>query len=740
VPGATPEPARTGRLVVVANRLPLTIRRTGGRWHGERSSGGLVAALAPVMERAGGLWIGWPGEIPVGDDAGRAAILASWEHELSFASVEIPAGVGRAYYEGYANNTLWPLLHGFPSRATFDPETFHAYRDANERFADAILDRLQPTDLVWVHDYQLLLVPQLVRAARPETRIGFFLHIPFPPPEVFRILPQRAEVLIGLLGADVIGFQTHEHLGAFRRTLMQVLGIESRMDRVEVDGRVVELEARPIGITPEAWERRVGETAVRRRIEEIRRGHADRHLVIAIDRLDYTKGIPERLRAFRHFLGSRPEWRGRVTLIQVAVPSREGIPRYAALRRDVNELVGEINGELGTPEWSPVVYLRRSITMKELTALYAAADVGWVASLRDGMNLVAKEYVACQRDRAGVLLLSEFAGAAGEMGEALRVNPYDIAGSADALERALTMPHDERAERQAALMARVRRNSAVAWAERSVGDIARHGQDSLSMQEPARVPPMPEIRDAFRAAEHRACWLDYDGTLVDIAPRPAEAVPTPGLSETLAALAESDRTAVTIVSGRPVADLDRWFGGMDRVWLIAEHGALIRAPRTRTWEPLRRGASVDWKERVRPVLEQFLDQAPGSMLEEKEYSLAWHYRLVEVEFGDWLANELAAVLDQQLAGTELAALRGRKVIEVRYAWANKGEAVAHIRSQLDVPAFELAIGDDRTDEDIFERLPDDAWTIHVGQAQTRARYRIRNPSGVLALLAALAET
>jgi trehalose 6-phosphate synthase/phosphatase len=726
------------RLVVVANRLPLTIRRTGGRWHGERSSGGLVAALAPIMERAEGLWVGWPGEMPVGDASGRAALLAGWERDHGLASVEIPAGVGRAYYEGYANNTLWPLFHGFPSRVAFDPETFHAYEDVNERFATAIIERLRPRDLVWVHDYQLLLVPQLVRASRPEVRVGFFLHVPFPAPEVFRILPHRAEVLRGMLGADVIGFQTHEHLGAFRRTIQGVLGIESRMDRVEVDGRVVTLEARPIGIIPEPWEQRVTEDpVVRRRIGEIRRGHADRRLVIAVDRLDYTKGIPERLRAFRHFLDSRPSWRGAVTLIQVAVPSREGIPRYAALRREVNELVGEINGDLGTAEWTPVTYLRRSVTMRELAALYAAADVGWVASLRDGMNLVAKEYVACQRERAGVLLLSEFAGAAGEMGEALRVNPYDVVGSAEALERALTMPEDERADREAALLARVRRNSAVAWARRSVADLAREGADR-PRPEIIREPPVAALQAAFEAAATRACWLDYDGTLVPIASRPADAVPGPHVAALVAALARRERTTVAIASGRPAADLDRWFGTLEGVWLIAEHGALVRSPLTGTWEPLRPGADVEWKARVRPVLESFLDRAPGSAIEEKEFSLAWHFRLVEPEFGDWLAVELAGVLDQQLAGTELGVLRGRKVLEVRYAGTSKGDAVSHVRAQVGPPDVDVAIGDDRTDEDMFERLPESAWTIHVGRGATRARYRVAGPPAVHALLAVLA--
>ena len=698
-----------------------------------------MAALAPVMERTNGLWIGWPGDAPTGDAAGRADLLRSWEAEHGFVAVDLPPRITRAFYEGYSNNTLWPLLHGLPSRVSFDPETWHAYRDANERFAATILERLRPNDLVWVHDYQLMLVPRMLREAVPGVRVGFFLHIPFPAADVFRILPQREAVLEGLLGADLVAFQTHEHLGAFRSALLQALGVESRMDRAEVDGRPVTLEAHPIGIVTDEWERLVtADDGVEARIRELEARHRGRRLVLAVDRLDYTKGIPERLRAFRRFLVTRPGWRGRISLLQVAVPSRERVPLYAELRREVSELVGEINGELGTPDWSPVLYLRRSISRPELAALYAAADVGWVAPLRDGMNLVAKEFVACQRDRGGVLLLSEFAGAAREMGEAIRVNPYDEPGSADALERALAMPEEERFERQVALLDRVRRNSALTWAERFVADLGIAASQLGGGTADVPEPPVREIRRAFRDAAVRALYLDYDGTLVPLAARPADATPVPSMVEIVGAVARRRSTTVVIVSGRPAADLDRWFGHLRGVWLAAEHGALLRGPRDTAWHPLRPGADLEWKGRVRPVLEHFTARAPGSLVEEKEYALAWHFRQVEPEFGDWLANEVAATLDQQLAGTELAVLRGSKVIEIRFAWATKGEVAARIRAQLDSPDFELAMGDDRTDEDLFERLPDGAWTIRVGAGSTRARFRAPRPAAAVALLAALA--
>jgi trehalose 6-phosphate synthase/phosphatase len=620
-----------------------------------------------------------------------------------------------------------------------DPATWQAYREANQRFADAVAARARPGDLIWIHDYQLALVPALVRERLPDATIGFFLHVPFPSSEIFRILPDRDALLRGLLGADLVAFQTHAYLHDFRRSLLEVLGLASQMDRVDVDGRAVAVTAAPIGIVVEEWDALLRRRDVAERVRRRRAGAATAKLrtILAVDRLDDTKGIPERLRAFRQLLRGHPEWHGRVQLVQVAVPSRERVPRYADLRRTVSELVGEINGELATVDWTPVVYLRRSIDQAQLATLYATADVGWVAPLRDGMNLVAKEFIACQADGTGVLVLSEFAGAAQELAEALRVNPYDADRSAELIDRALTMPEDECRQREAALLRRVRRNDAAAWASRFLDEL-RQAVAGRADEQPLGAPPMHELRGAARNAGSRALYLDYDGSLVDIAARPAEAVPTSTVLETLRALTAEPANEVLVLSGRPWMDLETWFGTIPRLWLVAEHGAMIRDPGTGAWRPLHPGADARWKDRIRPTLERFADRAPGSFVEEKEYGLAWHYRLADAEYGPFLARELLALLDRQLAGTDLVALIGRKVVEVRFSWANKGDAGVAIRSGLPHPAFELAIGDDRTDEDLFERLPDSAWTIHVGRGPSRARYRVGSPAAVLDLLAAIA--
>ena len=725
------------RLVVVSNRLPLTAKPAAGRWTTEQSSGGLIAALEPVMDRMGGLWIGSPGESAGSDSEGRREVIEALERDRGFVAVDLPPRVARAFYEGFSNGTLWPLFHGLTSRATFDPETWQAYREANQRFADVVAKHVRPGDLVWVHDYQLLLLPAMLRRARPEIRIGFFLHIPFPASDIFRILPEREAILQGMLGADLLAFQTHEHMGAFRRSLLQVLGLDSRIDGVDADGRPVRLDAMPIGIVPGRWEELAGrDPRVAARVRELHARHHDRRLILAVDRLDYTKGIPERLRAFRRLLVKRPEWRGRVSLIQVAVPSREGVRRYAELRTEVSEMIGELNGDFGTPAWTPAIYMRRSITTQELASLYAAADVAWVAPLRDGMNLVAKEFVASQLDGAGVLVISEFAGAASELGEAIRVNPYDESRSADAIHRALTLPEPERRERQAALLARVRRDNAFAWSEQFIDRLVGAAGDRQAAGAAVAEPPLARLREGFSTARHRTLFIDYDGSLVPLVPRPEDAAPAANVRDVVAALALQPGTTVVLASGRTQADLDRWWSDVPRLWLAAEHGALIREPGGLGWHPLRTGASADWKASVAPVLAHFAARAPGSFIEEKAFSLAWHYRLSDPEFGEWLATELASTLDHQLAGTELTVLRGSKVIEVRFAWANKGELATRILGSRP-QSFVLALGDDRTDEELFERLPAEAWTIRVGPGPTRARYRLASPAATIDLLRAL---
>jgi trehalose 6-phosphate synthase/phosphatase len=518
-----------------------------------------------------------------------------------------------------------------------------------------------------------------------------------------------------------------------------VLGIDSEMDQVDVEGRLVRLDALPIGIAPEEFAG-VAERShrVAGRLADLRRRFEGRRVLLAVDRLDYTKGIPERLRAYRRLLENAPDLREKTVLIQVAVPSRERIPEYEGLRREVNELVGAINGDFATPTWTPVVYLRRSMSRAELLALYEVADVGWVAPLRDGMNLVAKEFVACQTDGDAVLLLSEFAGAAAEMGEAFLVNPYDEDRTAATLERALGITLEERRDRMFALRRRVLRNNAFAWSERFIAHLRAAAEKRvLRHTEGPRLVPVDDLRASFLRSHVRWIFLAYDGSLVPLAMRPSEAIPTPSVLQLITELAALDSTHVAVVSSRGRTDLESWLGDVPGLWLVAEHAALLRSPSERRWEPLRSPMPVEWMERVRPILEHFVDRTPGSFIEEKECSLVWHHRMADPEFGAWLANDLAATLDEMLAETELRAVRGRKSIEVKPVWASKGEAVTRLAEIWPAADFRLAAGNDRSDEDLFERLGSEHWTIHVGTGPSRARFQLPGPDLVSSVLRSL---
>jgi trehalose 6-phosphate synthase/phosphatase len=728
-----------GRLIVVSNRLPYTLKRAGDGWRTERSTGGLATAMGPLLARTGGAWVGWPGDSSDADDAKRRRLLDRWATRERYFAVELPHEVQQGFYEGYSNQVLWPLFHYFPILINFTPEYWEAYREANRLFCEEVVRRARPGDTIWVHDYQLMLLPQMLREAMPEARIGFFLHIPFPSSSVFRLLPRREELLRGLLGADYVAFHTYSYLQNFRSSALRVLGLESRMDAVEHEGRAVRLDALPIGIAPEDFTGPLDtDEQTRQSLARLRERYHGRHVLLGVDRLDYTKGIPERLRTYRRLLSEAEDLRGRVVLIQVAVPSRERIPMYEELRQEVDGLVGEINGEFSTPDWTPLVYLRRNVPRAELVALYAAAELAWVSPLRDGLNLVAKEYIACQRDGEGVLVLSEFAGAASEMGEAFLVNPYDEERTADVIRRALELPSDERRERMRALHRRVVRNNVFSWAERFLANLSEAA--AARAERPSEKPqalPEEEFLAAFRAARRRLLLLDYDGTLVPYARRPREAAPTRELLELLEQLAADEANRVAVVSGRSRNDLEQWLGGVRGLWLAAEHGAVIRTPNGTEWETSRPSYEPDWKENVRQVLEHYVDRTPGSMVEEKEFALVWHYRMADPEFGTWLANELVSTLEQMLAETELRAFRGQKIVEVKPVWASKGEVLARLEEAAEAPDFLFAVGDDRTDEDLFERLPETAWAVHVGSNLTRARYCLASPSELRALLARL---
>ncbi len=721
------------RLLVVSNRLPVTVRAGEGGVAVERSSGGLATGLSGPHARLGGLWIGWPGPLDKLSESERAAVERQLAEER-LVPVPLSADEIARYYEGYSNSVLWPLFHYFVQRLPPEAADFDVYEAVNERFAAAVVARYQPGDLVWVHDYQLMLVPALVRERIPDARIGFFLHIPFPSSEIFRILPQRERILEGLLGADLVGFHAAPFVRHFASAALRILSTPTEVDRIRWRGRPVRLGVFPMGIDAAQF------SALAETPEVLARAAAHRAdgnaLLVGIDRLDYTKGITRRLAAFEVLLRKRPALRGKVRLVQVAVPSRENVGAYRELRDEVEAAVGRIAGEFATSSWSPVHYLYRGLSQAEVVSLYRAADAVLVTPLRDGMNLVAKEFVASRPDGDGVLVLSELAGAAAELSEALLVNPYDLERTADAYERALTMPADERRARMEILRHRVLTYDVHWWANALISRLEEtHAAPTDVALRPSPDAVVREAVERARAAPRLALLLDYDGTLVPFAPAPDLASPDPELLALLGRLAARAGAQVHVVSGRRRGTLERWFRGL-AIGLHAEHGYWSRLP-DGAWVATDVGPT-EWREPVLGILRDFAQRTPGSLVEEKTAGYAWHYRAADPEFGSAQARELVLHLSTFLMNVPVEILQGDMVVEVRPHGVHKGRAVQRILAHAAPGALLLAMGDDRTDEDTFAALPEGAIAVHVGPAPSRAPLRIRDVAAARALLAAVA--
>jgi trehalose 6-phosphate synthase/phosphatase len=727
--------ATMARLILVSNRLPVTVHSAGSDVRVDRSGGGLATGLRGPHERSGGTWIGWPGDAN-GFDAAQMGALRDRLAELRCTPVLLSAEEVSGYYDGFSNAVLWPLFHYLLDRIPPTSQEWDQYRAVNAKFADAVASAWQPGDLVWVHDYQLVLVPHMVRQRIPRARIGFFLHIPFPASEVLRILPWREKVLEGILGADLIGFHTYTYRSHFSSSVLRILGIPTRADSIYVDGRDIRLGVFPIGVDASAFGALAEDEGVRREMETIRAEARGQKLLLGIDRLDYTKGIPRRLLAFERLLEREPRWRGQVRLLQIAVPSRDSVPSYQEFRRQVDEMVGRINGVFSTVDWIPIHYVHRSLSEAQVVALYRAADVMLVTPLRDGMNLVAKEFVTCRTDEDGVLVLSELAGAAAEMGEALQVNPYDIDSMAQAFAEALTMPDEERRLRMRALRQRIASRDVHHWAQSFVEALEEPRRAEAQVILSSR-DDLDALAARLRGAERLLLLLDYDGTLVPFARAPDLAAPDRELRELLIALAAKPGAAVHVVSGRRRDTLERWLGDLP-VGLHAEHGYWSRMTPGQPWMA-RDHASVAWMPGVRQLLDEATAATPGTLVETKTASLAWHWRMAEPELGAERAEELWRGLERALQGESVELLRGEKVIEVRPQGVDKGDVARRVLAAWQGPPPTIAaMGDDATDDDLFRALPAGATTISVGFRPSSARYRVARPRAARALLASLA--
>jgi trehalose 6-phosphate synthase/phosphatase len=703
------------RIIIVSNRLPVMLSAHGDEFRWKPTSGGLAAALRGVHAEADSLWIGFAGDATRLSEGSRKRFDAELADKRLISVPLTPSEVG-LYYDGFSNGVLWPLFHYLLDKVRFEASNeWRAYRIVNERFARIVAEQVRPGDAIWIHDYHLALLPGLLRAQREDIRIGFFLHVPWPSSDVYRILPQREEILRSMLASDLIGLHTEAYRHNFIHSAANVLDVDVGVDSVTFQDRTTRVGVYPIGIDVARFEQE--DPAIDDAARHIVSGTPNKKRLLGVDRLDYTKGIPRRLLALGRLLEREPALKSTVHFIQLAVPTREKVEAYADLRRSVNELVGRINSQHGSPTGSPLQLLYRTVSDHELLALYRTADVMLVTPLRDGMNLVAKEYVASRVSNDGVLVLSEFAGAAAELDTALTVNPYDLDAVARTIRRALSMTKEEQTLRMRRMRDRVRQATADLWARDFTDDLER----TLPVPRPMLSVPgeLDMLVERVTAAPARVLLLDYDGTLAPIAPLPALARPDSTLRELLKALAARPGTEVHIVSGRPPEVLEEWLDGLP-LWLHAEHGVRSRAPGA-TWSA--RVEAPPFLARAVEILERHARSTPGALVEQKSSSVAFHYRRSEPHLAEARVRAIRNELIETF-GHSAELLEGHKVLEVKTPGITKANVVDEVVAQHTSRPLLFAAGDDRTDEDMFSALGEGDVSVRVGPGITRARYRV----------------
>jgi trehalose 6-phosphate synthase/phosphatase len=714
------------KLIMVSNRLPVRIEADGAS---SRTEGGLASALEGAQLEMEQLWVGWPGGAV--EDFEDVERVARDLRRIGVVPVFLTRDEVDGFYEGYSTSTLWPLMHYMIERARFSREWWDAYRRVNRKFAEAILDVAQDGDQVWVHDYHLFLLPEMLRGAGKELRVGFFLHTPFCSSEIFRVLPDRAELLKGVLGADLIGFHTYNYVRHFRSALLQVLGWETEMEGMWHDGREVRMGVYPIGHNHTGFEREMQAPDFPDLLVRHLGDLAGKRMILNVERLDYTKGVPEKLAAMRRFLEANPDKRDDVLFVLIAVPSRQGVREYDELTEEVQREVGAINGEFGKVGHAPIQFLHRGFPMCDLAAFYALAEVCMVTPLRDGMNLVAKEFLDCQRpdfsERPGVLILSEFAGAAHELSHALHVNPHDVDQVADAINRALEMPDGERRQRIEVMQTRLRKQHSGVWARRFLRDLDKVPQREERVEIMELSPLASQLGGLKEHHGPLGLFLDYDGTLRDFVDVPDQALPDSGLCGLLGDLAACRGVSLAVVSGRTPDFLEKHLGGLG-VTLVAEHGYRWLDGGTGDWELFNPHVNTEWKPAIREHLEQASLLTPGTHVEEKQSALVWHYRKADPEFGLWRARGLLEELTSMAANLPVTVHHGQKIVEISSLQVSKGLAVEHLLRVWGCRTA-LVAGDDQTDETMISLTPENVafFPVKVGTGPSRAAFRTDIP-------------
>jgi trehalose 6-phosphate synthase/phosphatase len=727
------------QVIIVSNRLPVSVKKDNGRLSFYPSVGGLATGLASYIEDSKNQWIGWPG-IASDDltDTERQEVV----DELAKHNCR-PVFLSRRevnnFYNGYSNTVLWPQFHMLAKQQKVSDSQrgrwWSSYRSVNRQFAQAALNTAETCDRVWVHDYQLTLVPELLRNERSDLNIGFFLHIPFPHAKTFTRLAEYKKLLRGMLGADVIGFHTENYVANFIENCQAAGLTQTTSNMITMGDHTVQVGNFPMGIDYEKYAAAGKSKAVKVAFRKYRKRYKKLRVIVAVDRLDPSKGLVERLEAYRTFLELEPKMRGKLVFSMVVAPSRTGVVAYRNLARRLQSLVNEINSAYGTAKWQPVDYMDVTVPFEEVTALYQIADVAFIAPLRDGMNLVAKEFVASKRG-GGVLILSQTAGAAHELPDAILVNPRSQEELVDALQQALTMRRRELRARLKRMQQQLAANTVHDWAASFVETLQQPVPGTSLITRGMRGKARSHMLDDYRRTKKRLLFLDYDGSLVPFTENYKAAEPPKSLISLLKDVSSDSRNDIVLISGRALSELKKWFDDLP-ISLVAEHGAAVKKAGNKSWQTIEK-VDTEWKKLLQPALEKYAKLTPKARVEVKPHSLVWHYRASPPYYAQKNAVIIKRVFKPLLKNYGLQLLQGNKVLEIKNPRISKGIAAKYwLERKYD---FVLSIGDDATDEELFEALPETAYSIKVGRGRTAARFRLPNSGAAVKLLRTLSKT
>lgn len=734
------------RLLIVSNRLPVKINEDErGNLTVQASEGGLATGMKSVYKNYESLWFGWSGMYSDEMNPEKEANIEKLLKKERCVPISLNEDEVNNYYYGFSNKTLWPLFHYFTQYAEYEDTFWDTYKKVNQKFAEVLKPHLQQGDKIWIHDYHLFLLPQLIREYMPQADIGFFLHIPFPSFEVFRQLPWREEILNGILGADLVGFHTFDYERHFMSSVRRQLGYENTYNRIRLENRIMKVDAFPMGVdykkfhsaANEVFQGKQQKSRIAQNIHEFYTQNSGNKLILSMDRMDYTKGIYNRLLAFEKYLEQHPDNHERISMFMLSVPSRTNVDHYQELKSEIDETVGRINSRFGTTGWMPIWYLFRSMPFEQLIELYCYSDIALITPIRDGMNLVAKEYMACRVDHKGVLILSEMAGAAKELGEAIIVNPNDIQSIANAIDEAIHMPEDIQKKSNQIMTERLQRYNVEHWSQDFM-DSWREIKKLQEDQKSYKIHPLisENINNKYIEANKRLLILDYDGTLVPFKKEPKDAIINHEIMELLRTINNHSDTDIYIISERNREFLNDVFGDSD-LGLIAEHGVCIKHP-GKKWQQIHH-FDKEWQPEIKDILQLYTDRTPGSFIEEKNSSLAWHYRKADPDLGNKRAWELNDSLRDLLSNQNIEVIEGKKVLEVKQSGINKGLTAEMLMQQKDYE-FVLAMGDDWTDENMFRIIDEHNISVKIGMEQTQANYFIDTSEKVLQFLRRITKT